>query len=386
MTRLDSICTSIATRLLATSGVVVNGPNPWDPKINDPTLFRRAFFGEASIVLGEGFMHEQWTCAQVDELIARVLSNRLSRLLFSFSDYVSLPGALRGSQDTTSARANVAHHYDIGEKVYDVMLGTGQANKLDRLYTCARFDLGAGTIAEAQLHKVRLIGAKLDLKPGMKVLDIGGGWGALAFYLAETYGVDMTIITLSENQAAYAHTYMCSPRKGSVTVRIQDYRDVCERFDRIVSIGMFEAVGREHFRTYMEMAARCLTEDGRFVFHTIHGPDQNPWIQKYIFPGGVLPSQKEILRSVDGLFHVWDTEEIGVNYAPTLRAWREHFVAGWDQLHGMYDDVFYRMWLLYLALCEGVFRSRYAGVVQHVFAKHVRPADYVQIRTLEQCP
>ena len=205
--------------------------------------------------------------------------------------------------------------------------------------------------------------------------------------MAEEYGAHVTMITLSEDQCVYARDKMCTNlRRGSVEVLLLDYRDIRKQdkntFDRIVSVGMFEHVGVNFYGVFMRAMYRCLASGGIFVLHTIGGRGQpDPWIDKYIFPDGTLPTRIQIENAIFGLFNAWDWHEIGKNYAPTLRAWYDNFHDGWPEIRGSkYDEVFYRMWRYYLLVCSGLFKAGRTDVWQIVLSKHGRPADYQQIR------
>ena len=254
------------------------------------------------------------------------------------------------------ARDNVAHHYDLDGGLYDLFLDP------DRQYSCAYFETPDTSLDEAQLAKKRHIAAKLRLEPGNRVLDIGSGWGGLGLYLAQMEEVDVTGVTLSEEQ----HT-LSSARAlhqgldGRVRFRLEDYRHLDPAFDRIVSVGMCEHVGVGHYQEYFDQVARLLDEDGVALIHSIgriDGPGTtNPWIAKYIFPGGYIPALSEVLPAIEkaGLF-VTDIEILRLHYAETLRHWRERFTANRDRAKEIYDERFCRMWEFYLAASESSFR------------------------------
>ncbi|HZW16267.1 MAG TPA: cyclopropane-fatty-acyl-phospholipid synthase family protein [Brevundimonas sp.] len=275
------------------------------------------------------------------------------------------------ANDRAAARRNVAHHYDLSLDLYRRFLDT------DLQYSCAYFEHPGMTLDEAQVAKKRHLAAKLLLEPGQSVLDIGCGWGGLAMTLAEEAGARVTGVTLSEEQLAVARA-----RAGErgladrVEFRKQDYRDVEERFDRIVSVGMFEHVGVPNYQAFFDAMARQLKDDGVAVLHAIgqnHVSVSNqPWIGKYIFPGGYTPALSEILPAIEraGLW-VTDIEILRLHYAETLKAWRERFEANRAEIAALYDERFCRMWEFYLCLSEVAFRHRGCMVFQIQLAKRV---------------
>jgi cyclopropane-fatty-acyl-phospholipid synthase len=279
------------------------------------------------------------------------------------------------------ARHNVAHHYDLDGRLYRLFLDG------DEQYSCAYFEQRDQSLDDAQLAKKRHLAAKLCIAPGAKVLDIGCGWGGLALYLAEIAGARVTGITLSQEQYKRAQNRALERGlTGNTTFRLVDYRDVGGRFDRIVSVGMFEHVGVGFYDTFFRRCAQLLADDGIALLHAIgrSGPPgiTNPWIAKYIFPGGYIPALSEVLPAVQraGLL-VSDVEILQLHYAETLKAWRERFLAHRDEVLRLYDQRFVRMWEFYLACSEMAFRKSDMVVFQIQLAKHkgVTPAtrDYI---------
>ncbi len=267
------------------------------------------------------------------------------------------------------AKRNVAHHYDLDGRLYDLFLDR------DRQYSCAYFERPDQGLAEAQLAKKRHIAAKLLVEPGQRVLDIGCGWGGLALYLADHCGAEVTGVTLSEEQLGIASARARERGLASCAkFRLQDYRAVSETFDRIVSVGMFEHVGVGYYDTFFAKAAKLLSDDGVMLLHSIgrvDGPGAcNPWIEKYIFPGGYIPALSEVLPAIEraGLI-VTDIEILRLHYAETLRAWRERFLTRHDEAKALYDERFCRMWEFYLAACECAFRHCGLMVFQIQLAK-----------------
>ncbi len=254
------------------------------------------------------------------------------------------------------ARRNVAHHYDLSRRFYELFLDR------DLQYSCAYFRTPGLSLDEAQEAKKRHIAAKLRLRPGLRVLDIGCGWGGLALYLAEACGVQVTGITLSTEQLVVAREQAAKTRLADrVRFERRDYREMTGRFDRIVSVGMFEHVGVPQYRGFFETLRDLLAEDGVALLHAIgrmDGPGvTNPWIRKYIFPGGYAPALSEVMPAVEraGLWNT-DTEILRLHYAETLRLWRERFMARWENAKALYDERFCRMWEFYLAGAEVAFR------------------------------
>jgi len=267
------------------------------------------------------------------------------------------------------ARRNVAHHYDLDSQLYALFLDA------DRQYSCGYFETPDQSLDDAQLAKKRHLAAKLLITPGQRVLDIGCGWGGLALYLAEMCDARVTGITLSERQHALARGR--AAEKGlskRATFRLQDYRDVPEQFDRIVSVGMFEHVGVSFYDAFFRKCRAALDDNGVMLLHSIgrsEGPNvTNPWIAKYIFPGGYIPALSEVLPAVErsGLL-ITDIEILRLHYADTLKAWRERFLAQREQVERLYDDRFVRMWEFYLAASEMAFREQAMMVFQMQLTK-----------------
>lgn len=270
------------------------------------------------------------------------------------------------------AKRNAAHHYDLSGELYRLFLDA------DEQYSCAYFSSLDDSLEQAQLNKKRHLAAKLYFdRPGLKVLDIGSGWGGLGIYLAGEADADVTGITLSDEQHKVSNERVAESGLGDrVRFEMRDYREETSQYDRVVSVGMLEHVGRRSYREYFDKIADLMTDDGVAVVHSIGyfeppGPI-NPFIRKYIFPGADLPSLSEICAAVEhsGLF-VTDIEVLRLHYAETLRAWRRKFVANWDQVMELYDERFCRMWLFYLALCEIGFRHRTTMVFQIQLTKRI---------------
>lgn len=289
---------------------------------------------------------------------------------------------LRQINPAARSRRNVAHHYDLSEQLYALFLDP------DLQYSCAYFTEPGLSLEEAQAAKKRHIAAKLLLRPGQRVLDIGCGWGGLALHLARTTDLEVTGVTLSREQLAVARRRAEEAGLSDrVRFELADYRQLKGRFDRIVSVGMFEHVGLPHYGTFFHTARRLLSEDGVMLLHAIgrlEGPGStSPWLRRYIFPGGYSPALSEVLPAIErsGLY-LTDMEILRLHYAETLRHWRERFLANRDKAVRLYDERFCRMWEFYLAGCEGAFRYQGHMVWQAQLARRVDAVpltrDYVQ--------
>lgn len=364
--------------VLAGIDVEIGGSRPWDIQVHDEHLYSR-ILRQGSVGLGEAYMDGWWDCAALDEFFARLLRAGVQRRHKITGQHLAhfLSNFFFNRQSPSRSFVVGERHYDIGNDLYRAMLD----KRL--VYTCGYWSGNppAQSLDEAQEAKLDLICKKLQLKPGEKVLDIGCGWGSFAKFAAEKYGVEVVGITVSKEQVALA-TELC---KGlPVTILLQDYRDVEGMFDKIVSIGMFEHVGHKNYRTYMRVAKEHLKDDGLFLLHTIGGNfskiNADPWIDKYIFPGGVLPGVKHIASSIEGNFVMEDWQNFGADYDKTLMAWHKNFEAHWDELKGKYSERFRRMWDYYLLACAASFRSRENQLWQIVLSKRGVPGGYKSIR------
>jgi cyclopropane-fatty-acyl-phospholipid synthase len=275
-------------------------------------------------------------------------------------------------------KRNIAHHYDLDGRLYELFLDD------DWQYTCAYFEHEGQTLEEAQLAKKRHVTAKLMVQPGQRVLEMGCGWGGLAMYIAEMTGAHVTAVTLSEEQAAAAQRRAAdSGLAGKTEFRLQNYRDVEGSFDRIISIGMLEHVGPRNFAAMFKQSYRMLEKHGVMVVHAIGRPKvmrhPNPWMEKYIFPGGYIPAVSEVLPAIEQAgFLIKDIELLPMHYAHTCRIWRERFIANWDKAAELYDERFCRMWEIYLALSESAFRHDRLMIFQIQLAKHQDAIPYTR--------
>ncbi len=352
--------------------VTINGNRPQDIQIHDERIYLRLLL-HGTLGLGEAYMDGWWDCEALDQFFALTVNKDLLRKL-RYSPpmlFNSFKKIFFNLQKKSKAFEIAEHHYDLGNNLFSAMLDQRM------IYSCAYWK-NASSLDKAQEAKLDLVCRKLQLKPGMSLLDTGCGWGGFARYAAEKYGVKVVGITVSREQMDVA-TRVC---KGlPVEFRLQDYRDVREEFDRVVSVGMFEHVGPKNFRTYMQTAHRCLKKGGLFLLHTIGISEEfpmDPWILKYIFPSGDLPVPSQITSTVEGLFDILDWHEFGSYYDPTLMAWFKNFHHNWPNLQSQYDERFYRMWKYYLLCCAGYFRSEVTNLWQVVLGKETR--GYESIR------
>ncbi|MGR8979912.1 MAG: cyclopropane fatty acyl phospholipid synthase [Gammaproteobacteria bacterium] len=362
-------------KLLEGTSIYFNGTNPWDIKVYNPNLYER-ILTQGSVGLGEAYMDEWWDCDQLDELFNKFFSGEIdSRTrLDPHSIKNGLWAYFSNRQSKNLASKIIKHHYDIGNDLYQAML--------DRHWVYSSgYWKSAKSLDEAQEHKFDLICRKLNLKPGQKILDLGCGWGGFMKHAAENYGVSCVGITLSEQQYDYAKT---ACKELPIEIRLADYRELEEGFDHIISIGMFEHVGFKNYSQYMKIARRCLKDGGLFLLHTIGGNKSvvstDPWMDKYIFPGGQLPSVKQIGKATEGLFVMEDWHNFGADYDRTLMAWYKNFMSNWESIKHNYDDRFFRMWKYYLLCCAGTFRARENQLWQIVFSKRGVPGGYVSVR------
>ncbi|AMO76364.1 MULTISPECIES: cyclopropane fatty acyl phospholipid synthase [Pseudomonas] len=359
----DSRAQRFARSLLEQAGLGLDGHQPWDMRLNHPGVPQRAL-AQGNLGLGEAYMDGDWDCDQLDEFFARLLrSGVVDQVSPASLIFHALQARLCNLQTANRAWAVGERHYDLGNDFYAAMLDPRMT------YTCGYWK-DAEDLAQAQEAKLDLVCRKLDLRPGMRVLDIGCGWGSFMAFAAERYGVECVGVTISREQCEWARKrYAGLP----LEFRLLDYRDLDERFERIVSIGMFEHVGRKNHRTFMEVASRCLDDDGLFLLHTI-GKNQrrsvpDRWIDKYIFPNGDLPSIGQIGDAADGLLVVEDLHNFGADYDRTLMAWARNFEASWPRFAEELGERFYRMWRYYLLSCAGAFRARDIQLWQWVLSR-----------------
>lgn len=365
----------IVKALLKKANVKIGGDNPWDINVHDERFYQKVL-GGASLGLGESYMDGWWDCAALDQFFHKVFVAKLDRkikiskwLLWNF-----LKAKAVNLQKKSRAFLIGEKHYDLGNELYQNMLDKRM------VYSCGYWK-DAKTLNEAQEAKLDLVCRKIGLKEGMKILDIGCGWGGFAKYAAQKYKVKVVGITVSKEQADLARQEC----KGlPVKILLRDYRDIAEKFDHIVSIGMFEHVGYKNYRTYMKVVHGLLKDNGLFLLHTIGKNIKravtDPWVNKYIFPNYIVPSAEKIIEAVGGLFTLEDWHNFGADYDKTLMAWHQNFKNNWNKIKNIYDQKFYRMWSYYLLACAGSFRARKNQLWQIVFSKKGVTGGYASVR------
>ena len=357
--------------ILAIADIRVNGNRAWDLQVHDERFFERVL-AEGSIGVGESYMDGWWDVEALDEFFTRVHRLELHRQVMTPEVlWLALKGRIFNRQTRSRSRAVAEEHYDLGNDVYQAMLDRRMQ------YTCAYWP-GASTLEQAQENKLNLICRKLGLRPGMKVLELGGGFGGLAQFAAAEYGCEVVSYNISREQVAYARQ-LCL----GLPVRFEekDYREAAgekDQFDRVVSIGLCEHVGYKNYRRFLELAHQRLKSGGLFLLHTIGGNESatstDPWIDKYIFPGGMLPSIAQLGKAMERLWVVEDWHNFGPDYDPTLMAWWNNFERGWADLRQKYGGRFYRMWKFYVLGSAGGFRARTMQLWQLVLSKGDVPA------------
>ncbi|QPL45410.1 cyclopropane fatty acyl phospholipid synthase [Halomonas sp. A40-4] len=350
--------------LLKQADIEINGQRSWDIQLKAPGVIDSAL-SRGNLGFGESYMQGDWEVESLDQFFYRLMRAQLhQRIKPTQLIYHSLRARLINRQSAKRAWEVGEKHYDLGNEFYAGMLDKRMT------YTCGYWK-DATNLDDAQEAKLDLICRKLNLEPGMRVLDIGCGWGSFMAYAAEHYGVECVGLTISREQAEFGQRLM---KNGlPVEFRLRDYRDETETFDRIVSIGMFEHVGHKNYREFMEVAHRCLKDDGLFLLHTIgknlRATACDPWIDKYIFPNGELPVMGQVTDAAEGLFVVEDVHNFGADYDKTLMAWHANFETNWPNFRYRFDETFYRMWRYYLLSCAAAFRAREIQLWQFVLSK-----------------
>jgi len=368
----------VLRELLAQANISFDGDRPWDIQVGDRSVYRR-ILTQGSMGFGESYMEGLWDAQQMDELFTRILRYDLDEKLTGWARIKLLGEVVRQSffnlQTTRRAFQVGEQHYDIGNDVFTAMLDQSMS------YSCGYWHNADG-LEQAQYNKLDMICKKLELKSGEHLLEIGCGWGGLAMHAAKYYGVRVTGITVSREQQQLAEE-RCAGLP--VEISLMDYRDLNGQYDKLVSVGMFEHVGPKNYTEYFDTATRLLKDDGLFLLHTIgiHASSRtvDPWIDKYIFPNGKLPSAREIASATDKRFLIEDWHNFGQDYDRTLMAWWDNFDDAWPKLSKKYDTRFYRMWKYYLLSCAGFFRSRQGQLWQLVLSKRERNAVYRSHRT-----
>lgn len=365
----------VIENLLLPIGVQLNGPNPWDMQVHNERLYAR-ILSQSSLGLGEAYMEGWWDCEQLDVLFEKICSAKIyTHFKYNLSTLATgLYHRIVNAQTLKLSRVVGKVHYDLGTDLFEAMLGPTMA------YSCGYWD-HANSLDKAQQFKYQLVCDKLYLQPGMRVLDIGCGWGGMARYLCERYDVELVGVTISKAQYEYAKK-QCQGLP--IDIRLQDYREINDQFDRIFSIGMFEHVGYKNYATYFQKVQEMFKDNGLFLLHTIGSNISelctDRWINKYIFPNGMIPSVSQIGQSYENVLIMEDWHNFGQDYAKTLMAWHARFIEHWPKLQETYDNTFKRMWEYYLLQCAGVFRARDLQVWQIVFSRHGWPQGYTSIR------
>ena len=362
--------------LLALAGIRVNGSDPWDLRVHDERFFQRAV-AYGSLGVGESFMDGWWDTEALDVLLERVvradIPSKVGRLPIL---WLAAKGRVFNRQSRARSKEVAEAHYDLGNDLYEAMLDSRMQ------YTCAYWK-NASNLDEAQLDKLDLICRKLGVSPGMSVLELGGGFGGLAHHLARQYGCQVVSYNISREQVRYARS-LCEG--FPVRLEEKDYREAANEpapFDRVVAIGLCEHIGYKNYRGFMELAHRLVKPCGLFLLHTIGGnasyTSTDQWINKYIFPNGVIPSIAQLGRAMEHLWVVEDWHNFGPDYDRTLMSWWNNFNSAWPRLRERYSERFYRMWKFYLMSSAAAFRTRRLQLWQLVLSKGDIPG-YVPVR------
>jgi cyclopropane-fatty-acyl-phospholipid synthase len=369
--------------LLRKADIRTDGKRPYDLHVHDEQFYPR-LLADGILGLGESYMDGWWDCERLDEFTYRALRADLQGELRLTPDLAwhYLRAKLFNRQTRRRAHQVGREHYDLGNDLFEAMLDPYMQ------YSCGCWD-EADDLAAAQSRKLELICHKLRLGEGLRLLDVGCGWGGLLRFAAEGYGVSGVGLTISREQALYADRWL----EGlPVRILLRDYRDLGGegRFDRAVSVGMFEHVGSKNYRTFFRLVRRSLTEDGLFLLHTIGGNSPksaaSPWTDRYIFPNGQLPSPGQISRAVEGLFVLEDWHSMGQHYDRTLLAWEENFRGAWPELRARYSERFRRMWRFFLLASAGSFRSRRIQLWQIVLSPRGVSGGYAPRRWASNRP
>ena len=365
----------LGKEILASVGVTLGGSAPHDITIHDDRFYARVF-ADRELGLGEAYQAGWWDANQLDEFLMHMITQDVASQIKPSASLIAtgLQAKVQNRQNLKRAAENAQSHYDIGNDLYERMLDKRM------IYSCGYW-AEAVDLESAQMAKLDLVCRKLGFEPGMKVLDIGCGWGGFAGYAAERYGVDVVGVSLAHEQVKLAAERTSDL---SVDIKLQDYRNVTGKFDRIVSIGMFEHVGPKNYKAFFENCDRLLTPDGMMLHHTIGGlvskTSTDPWFDKYIFPGGVLPTMTQIGKATEADWVIEDLHNFGMDYDTTLMQWHKNATQAWADLPH-YDEHFRRTWDYYLLGSAAGFRSRSTQLWQLVFRRSKRPAErYVTVR------
>jgi len=359
--------------LLHLADIELDGPQPWDIQLHNPQMMQ-SVLAHGSLGFGNSYVAKDWDSNDLAETVSRILRADLPSQVHARGLWWHVIQARWRNRQTPKRAWEVGRtHYDLNNAFYSAMLGDTLA------YTCGYW-AKAEDLDSAQHAKLDLICRKLGLKSGQRVLDIGCGWGSFMKYAAEHFGVSCVGLTISEAQAQLG-AERCAGLP--IEFRLQDYRDIHEPFDHVVSVGMFEHVGRHNYHTFMDVVKRCLKPDGLCLLHTIGTLESNatpdPWLDRYIFPNGELPALAQITQAAEGRFVVEDVHNFGADYDRTLCAWADRFEAAWPQFASQFDASFYRMWRYYLLSCAGAFRARQTQLWQLVLSPQGVQGGYRRI-------
>jgi cyclopropane-fatty-acyl-phospholipid synthase len=363
--------------ILALAGIELNGPHPWDMQVHNEHFYQRVL-SHGSLGLGESYMDGWWDVPQVDEFFHRVQKARLHEKVVTFAvTWLAIKAGVFNRQSRSYSEKVAREHYDRGNDLYQAMLDPYMQ------YTCAYWK-DAKTLDEAQENKLRLVCRKLYLKPGMKVLELGCGFGGLARFMAAEYGCEVVSYNISHEQMRFAREFC-----NGLPVRLEEknYRDAArepEPFDRVAAVGLCEHIGHKNYRSFLELAHAKLKDGGLFLLHTIGGIKSlistDPWIDRYVFPRSTIPSITQLGAAMENLWVMEDWHNFGPDYDRTLMAWWNNFNTRYCTLDKQrYDQRFYRMWKLYLLMSAGAFRARRLNLWQIVLSKGQLP-EYVPVR------
>jgi cyclopropane-fatty-acyl-phospholipid synthase len=368
-------------RVLKSADIRPNGDRPWDMQIRNERVFDRVL-GSGNLGLGEAYMDGWWDTEDLTEFISRLIKVDAEALIRkSPKNLLHVLSARLVNYGAKAKAFEVAErHYDLDHHLFEAMLDKRMT------YSCGYW-ANADSLDEAQENKLDLVCRKIGLRPGMKVLDIGCGWGSFMKYAAERYGVSCVGVSVSDEQTKIGRE-MCAGLP--IEFRVQDYRDMDGHYDRVVSIAMFEQVGYKNMKVFFRLVRRVLADDGLFLLHTlglnistVHG---DPWNDKYVFPNGMVPSIKHIGESIERVFVMEDWHNFGADYERTLQAWYQNFRKAWPVLKNRYDERFFRMWTYYLRSCAGVIRARYMQLWQIVLSPQGVPGGYRRVSDQERLP
>ena len=372
---------NIVKKLLDPAGIEINGKNPWDPQVKNERIYKRLKRGR-SLALGESYVEGWWDCEALEEFFYRIISYAIK----SERDLSGRPKDFRESffyrfkprlfNQQTFKRSEVVakKHYDAGNDLYRLMLGK------DMQYTCAYWQ-NAKTLDEAQRNKLNLICRKMKLQPGMKILELGGGFGGLARFMAKYYDCSVTIYNIAQEQIKFAREFTEGLK---VKIIENDYRVAEGLYDRVAAVGLCEHVGYKNYRILMQTAYRCLKDEGLFFIHTNGSNDTivhyEPWMAKYIFPNSMIPSATQLTQAFDGLFMLEDWHVLSGNYNKTLMAWYNNFINNWYRIKDQYSNSFYRVWRYYLLFSAASHRTRGAQLWHLVLSKNAMGTTYISER------